>query len=167
MGALEIRFKKKRDGTNTLTCVRPDGTVTGQRQSQDGFFVMHDLSHYAVESTLGLCGAFFGLLARGWDIEDFGTPWPRGPIPPDAIDDASLAEHFAGSMDAERHGGIALEVEAFNKQYTEACAEYGMTPKRLLTEADLTRVRARLDALTTQWKELPPGETLVLSFGEE
>ena len=35
--------------------------------------VLHDLIHYVVETTLGYREAFFGLLAAGWDIQDFGA----------------------------------------------------------------------------------------------
>ena len=55
MPELLIRIKKKTDGAAALSCIRPDGTTTWQRQ--DGrlgaFFPLHDLTHYAVETVLG------------------------------------------------------------------------------------------------------------------
>lgn len=44
-------------------------------------FPPHDLTHYTVETTFGYRHGFFGLIAGGWDISDFGAPWPRGPLP--------------------------------------------------------------------------------------
>src|SRR3954454_18258245 len=81
-----IRIKKARDGRTALSCTRADGTTTWQRQQggQAAFFPRHDLTHYAVETTLGLREAFFGLVASGWDMSDFGSPWPRGALPPQA-----------------------------------------------------------------------------------
>ena len=57
---LTIRIKKKPDGSAALSCQRADGSVTWQRQTgpQGAFFPLHDLTHYAVETELGLEQAF-------------------------------------------------------------------------------------------------------------
>jgi len=164
MTDLTIRFKKKRDGTATLTCLRRDGTSTGQRSG--GFFVGHDLGHYAIETTLGLRSAFFGMLARGWDIADFGTPWPRGPFPPDAVEGLTLAECAAGMLDQERAGVPMRSVEEVNYGLELALAQAGRTLHRRLTETELGRIRATHAELAARWKSLPPGETLDLPFPE-
>ena len=54
--ALLVRIKKSADGHTALTCIRPDGTSTWQRQegAVARFFPRHDLTHFAVESVLGL-----------------------------------------------------------------------------------------------------------------
>ena len=51
-----IRIKKGKDGRVALSCTRADGTTTWQRQEggQAAFFPKHDLTHYAVETALGL-----------------------------------------------------------------------------------------------------------------
>ena len=54
---LTIRIKKGKDGPHSLVCTRADGTMTMQHQT-NGFFPVHDLMHYAVET------AFDGLLER-------------------------------------------------------------------------------------------------------
>ena len=81
-----IRIKKGTDGRTALSCTRADGTTTWQRQQggQAAFFPKHDLTHYAVETTLGLRQGFYGLVSTGWDFSDFGSPWPRGKLPPEA-----------------------------------------------------------------------------------
>ena len=81
--ALKIRIKKNADGSAALTLVRPDGTTTWQKQNGKlgRFFPLHDLTHYSVETALGYTNAFYGLVASGWDIGDFTTPWPRGRVP--------------------------------------------------------------------------------------
>src|SRR2546430_3915906 len=87
MNDLLIRIKKKSDGSAALSCLRPDGSVTWQRQNgqQGRFFPLHDLTHYAVEAVLGHARGFYGLVAEGWYLADFGNPWPRGPLPPEAL----------------------------------------------------------------------------------
>ena len=162
-----IRFTKKRDGTTTLTCVRDDGTVTGQRQKYGGFFVPHDLGHYAIETTLGLRLAFWGLLNyRGWEITDFGTPWPRGPIPPDAAGDAMLAEHLAGMLDGERNGTLEPQTaEAMNATLAAQFAQLpNAPPLRPVTDDELARIRATVAELAFRWRALPMGEVLELPF---
>ena len=67
-----IQLKKGRDGPATLACVRVDGTRTWGKEHP--FFPVHDITHCAVESVLGYDQAFFGLIAAGWDIDDFEKP---------------------------------------------------------------------------------------------
>src|SRR5262245_20177690 len=91
-----INLKKGRDGPSTLACVRADGTRTWGREHP--FFPLHDLTHCAVESVLGLNEAFFGLIAAGWAIDDFEKPGAGARIPFQGI----LAEHIVGVLDRER-----------------------------------------------------------------
>ena len=81
--SLSIHLKRHADGSASITLTRADGTVTWQRQKGKLALVFppHDLTHYAVETTLGYQHAFYGLVADGWDISDFAAPWPRGPVP--------------------------------------------------------------------------------------
>jgi len=84
---LVIQIKKKTDGSAALSCRRGDGSVTWQRQDgqQGRFFPLHDLTHYAVETVLHHPRGFYGLVAEGWDLGDFGKPWPRGPMTVEAL----------------------------------------------------------------------------------
>ena len=65
MRGLAIRLKRHTDGSASLTLTRTDGSVTWQRQlGQTGnVFPPHDITHYAVETTLGYEHGFFGLVA--------------------------------------------------------------------------------------------------------
>src|SRR5207245_8210042 len=45
---------------------------------------------------------FYGLVAEGWDLTDFGSPWPRGPLPPEAL----VSEFIVGFLDRERGAGV-------------------------------------------------------------
>ena len=102
---LRVQLTKRPDGGAVLRCVRADGSATWQRQ--DGpramFFPFHDLTHLAVESTLGFRAGFYGLIADGWDIDDTGGKGRRGRLPPEAV----LVEHVVGLFDRERVGGAA------------------------------------------------------------
>lgn len=158
-----VRFEKKNDGTSVFCCVRADDTSTWQRR-QDGFFPFHDLSHYAVETTLGLRLGFLGLLSRGWDIEDFGSPWPRGPLPPESAADASLAECLAGALDGERANSLHLDTEELNAQLATYFSQNGMTFQRPLTSEEFQRVRETARDLWEQWRNLAPGKRMEMTF---
>ena len=158
MDSLLLQFKKKADGSSVLHCLRPDGSATWQRR-QGPFFALHDLAHFAVETTLGLRYGFFGMLAEGWNLTDFGTPWPRGPIPDYAREDAMLAESLAGFLDTERALGVEHSAADFNDKFA---ADHAL--ERKLTEAELSQIRTKNAALIAQWIALPIGEALEFSF---
>ena len=85
-----IQLKKGRDGPSTLSCLRSDGSRTWAKEHP--FFPLHDLRHYAVESVLGFDEAFFGLIAAGWEIDDFAKPRASERLPLQArLGDTSLA----------------------------------------------------------------------------
>jgi hypothetical protein len=159
---LTIRIKKGADGRTALSCVRGDGTTTWQRQegAQAGFFPRHDLTHYAVETALGHRQGFYGLVAAGWDLSDFGRPWPRGELPKEA----NLTELIVGFFDRERASGQMGAAEDLNLELAEFCAENALSPPAKLSEDDLSRVRQKRGELFVRWDSVEPGESLELSF---
>ena len=163
MAGLTIRIKKQTDGSAALSCTRADGTVTWQRQlgAQGRFFPLHDLTHYAVETVLGFRKGFFGMVADGWDITDFGAPWPRGRLPED-IDPAEL---IVGFLDTERASGTRWTAADFNDKAASYFRdmELGGAPPTL-TDDDLARIRHRRAELFALWDAVPAGESLELTF---
>jgi len=155
MSDLVIRIKKRTDGGAALSCTRADGSVTWQRQdgAQGYFFPYHDLTHYAVETVLGHTRGFFGLVAEGWDLFDFGKPWPRGALPQESL----VAERIVGLLDQERAAGKQWSAAEINEVG-------GLGDDVTLADGELAAVRARRSELFAQWAALPTGETLVLAF---
>ena len=162
MPPLTIRIKKKSDGSAALSCVRADGSTTWQRQlgASGRFFPIHDLTHYAVETELRLRRGFYGLLSEGWDIDDFGAPWPKGPMPPES----GHAELIVGFFDTDRAGGTRSTAEEFNTSAASFVAATGGTPPPALTDADVARIRLRLSDLLAGWRETQVGEAFELVF---
>jgi hypothetical protein len=159
--SLEIRFKKASDGRASLAGIRGDGTTTWQRDRTGGFFPVHDLTHYAVETTLGLDRAFFGLLSEGWNITDFGPPWPHGALPHEAL----LAELIVGLLDLESASGHRLAAAEMNQALRQKLQAAGAAPaSRDLTQAELDTIRATRARLIARWRAVTPGDTLVLRF---
>lgn len=163
---LTLQLTRRPDGQGSLVLIRPDGSRTWQRQKERhaAFFAQHDLTHFAVESMLGLRQAFYGLVADGWDFTDFAQPWPRGPLP----DEALWAESVVGLLDVERAtlaaGGELLSAGEFETHVRNKLAEGGRRPPRSLDAVTLMALRARRDALFAEWAAVQPGERLELVF---
>jgi hypothetical protein len=160
--ALRIQFVKEKDGSILLRCHRSDGTTTWQRNdgARGSFFIIHDLTHYAVETELGHQRGFWGLVADGWNVTDFGAPWPRGPMPAD-MDPSEL---IVGFFDGERAGGVTWNAADFNDKAEKYFASHGVRKTLTLSDPELDRIRTRVRELTDQWQLLPRGETLELVF---
>lgn len=160
---MKIRIEKRADGGCILSCTRADGSVTWQRQRGKNavFFPLHDLTHYAVETTLGHDHGFYGLVADGWDITDFGSPWPRGPMPEEAV----MSELIVGFLDAERAGGVQWTAADLNEKAKLYHAQHGRTVRwTALTDEELTRVRAAARELIARWRALDSGQAIELLF---
>ena len=159
---LVIRIKKNADGRSSLSCTRPDGSTTWQsmKNAQAAFFPRHDLTHYAVETVLGHRQGFYGLVAEGWDLTDFGTPWPRGRVPNESV----LSEMIVGLLDVERATGQIVPAEDVNKRLRDFCSENGLAEPRSVTDDDLSKVRQRRGELFAMWEAVQPGDALELPF---
>lgn len=159
---LVIRIKKNADGRSSLSCTRPDGTTTWQsmKNAQAAFFPRHDLTHYAVETVLGHRQGFYGLVAEGWDLTDFGTPWPRGRLPNESV----LSEMIVGLLDLERATGQLVEAEDVNVRLRDFCSENSLATPPVMTDEDLRRVRQKRGELFAMWEAVKPGDALELPF---
>jgi hypothetical protein len=146
-----VQISKRPDGSGVLRCTRADGSVTWEkREKHAGFFALHDLTHFAVETALVFRRGFFGLIAQGWGIEDTTGKGSLGPLPAEA----AVVEQLVGAFDRERSSGGPWPVSEFNK----------FAAPRVLTEEDLARVRALKGELAAQWFGLDSKGTLELEY---
>jgi hypothetical protein len=157
MPALRIEFNLRPDGAIVLRCTRADGSATWQRREGRNalWFVFHDLTHYAVETVLGFRRAFFGLIAEGWDIDDTGGKSARGPIPLEA----GVAEHIVGLLDRDGMGGAALFTAADVNAHVAQALGVG---NDVVTDAQLSDIRVKVESLKARFAALAPGATLSL-----
>ena len=163
MPDLTIRIKKKNDGSAALSCTRADGSVTWQRQEGHlgRFFPLHDLTHYCVESVLGFDRGFYGLLAEGWDISDFGKPENRG----QDLSQAGLVEVIVGMFDLERMTGERGDAEDLAAKIASYYDSRDLPrPDVAVTQTQIEQVRALRSSLFERWRELGSGDTLELEF---
>lgn len=147
---LKIEILKPPDGTGVLRCTRQDGSVTWQKQKKHAaHFALHDLTHYAVETSLGCREAFFGLIAAGWEIEETTGNGARGALP----EEATQVELIVGLFDAERASGLLW-----------SCDDIREHAPRVLSDQDIQRIRSIRSALFRQWAQISPGGALQLTF---
>ena len=163
MSGLQIEIAKRTDGGAVLRCTRPDGTVSWQRQTgpQGAFFPLHDLTHFAVETVLGVRDGFFGLVAQGWEIEDTTGKGSRGALPPDAL----VVEQIVGFLDRERASGAEWSAEDYITHLGIAGVVLSPGMRSALGDETLGRVRAVRLELFGRWARTAPGESLKLTFG--
>ena len=152
---LRIEIVKRTDGAGLLRCIRADGSVTWQKQSERHavHFTHHDLTHFAIETTLGYEQGFFGLIASGWNIEDATGQGARGPLPDEAVE----VESVVGLFDSERGSGALWTADEF--------AEFA--PRKLTRTLDEPAIRAirsgRAD-LFRRWAAIEVGGKLELEY---
>ena len=162
MPLLHVCLTKHPDGGSILKCIRDDGSATWQRHHgrTGAFFPLHDLTHFAVESVLGVRRAFYGLIAEGWDIEDTTGKGSRGALPPEAL----AVERLVGALDLERAGSAFWSAAELDAHCYGTGAPPGLRLPRSIGEEDLARIRSRISALLAQWAALPTGHTLEVWF---
>jgi hypothetical protein len=161
---MRILLTKKADGATVLKCVRADGSETWQKNDRHAaFFALHDLTHYAVETELGIADGFFGVVASGWAIDDTGQRGVATRLPANAL----FVEHVVGTLDTERASGTRWTAEEFNESLALKARKDGRPAPRVLTDDELRRVRKRRAELFDGWHALAPESTLELPFAIE
>lgn len=158
---MRIRWGKS-DGMgkpDTLACFRDNGTTSYTRLHP--FFPLHDLMHYAVETTLGYRKAFWGLIEQGWEFQTFEQKDPATgrishPLPAEAL----LAENLVGLLQLIETGSISAEPEEI-----QAClSAQGNPVPQEMTPDNLAAIRVLFATLRDDWQRLPPGGALELAF---
>ena len=154
-----IRFTRLTNERHRLEFVRDDGTSEA-RELETRSALLHDLVHYAVETTLGLRQSFFALVASGVDITAFAVPKEKRTfqIPVEAVQ----TEHIVGHLQVEMADGALIE--DFNGSLAAACLVLGQAAPPPIPAETLDRLRAQVRDLWRRWQEIPPGGTLELEF---
>jgi hypothetical protein len=155
---MQLRISKNTDKPHVIGYKRDDGSETWTRA--DEFFVLHDLSHYAIEKTLGYTTAFMGMLNGGVDIKDFEDRNKRKAMRVTA--EGASAENMANLFLMEVSQG---ETEDFNQVLADSFVKIGggETPVRLSPD-QLDAIRSFYRRLLAEWAALPAGQTMILEF---
>ena len=142
-----------------LKCIRSDGTYTWQPSTP--YFAFHDLIHYAVETALGYSEAFYGLVAAGKGLDEFGTK--QGKKDSYTCEEA-WAESIVGLLQwPGAGGGPDLTEEEFFQQLQDVLANQKCCAPPLTVE-QLREIKQLMRELHDQWRDIAPGDKLALIF---
>jgi hypothetical protein len=123
------------------------------------FTIHHDFVHLAAETELEWRNGFFGLIAGGWDIEDFSRnslPYQSKPkIPEDAL----RMEHLVGILDKS----YDLAFGVFSEMLESSCTGAGLVTPHVSAAQYIKIIRCHKQ-LIKSWVELPNGASLTFSF---
>lgn len=155
---MQIHFTKNNGKLHLITYYRTDGTNTWMHASE--YFVLHDLSHYAIESELCYPDAFYGMLNQGMKPGDFENRQIRQQL--GMSSPAAHAENLANLFLTEQLQG------RFNDFISVAEAawktSFGDIPSPALRGEQVDAIRQNLEQRILEWKNLEIGNTLILSF---
>lgn len=153
---MKLQITKKSSQKHIILYSRDDGSETWMHA--DDFFVLHDLSHYAIEKTLGYKTAFMGMLNNGMEINDFENREKRKQIA--ITQEAVYAENMANLFLMETSQG---NFEDFNKILEDSFKPMDRNLSApVLTEMEIFAIRKYLRQLLAAWKELPSGGKIYL-----
>ena len=157
MPELMITFTKRRDGSVVERFERADGSVTWQRKQgpQALYFAQHDLTHFAVETTLQYRRGFYGLLAEGFDVDDLSASLSQ---------DQNPAEVIVGFLDRERAMQEQWSAAQFNEGAAMHYSSRGLAQPPVLDEATLAKMRQLAQELWERWAAVSDGESMELAF---
>ena len=126
----------------------------------DDFLIFHDLSHYAIEKTMGFTTAFFGLIKSGVKIKDFNDKATRDKM--HLTHEAWYAEGLANLILIEYTQG---EFENFNEVFKSSLNKTNPTlPSLTISDKDLAETRVLYTHLVKKWKALKEKQIMELAF---
>jgi hypothetical protein len=151
---MRIRLTRISPTHHRFAFSREDGS-TGARELETKSFLTHDLLHFCVESEAHLRDGFYGIIARGADYGDLAASRPKD----DPIWDI---ERIVGAMTALTRGPVEpAAIMAGVENLYRALAR----PLPAWFDADvIRRAGERYRRLSGQWRALPFGQTLELTF---
>ena len=162
MPRLTFQLRKRADAKSQLVLTREDGSHTiGTIGPADGYGPVHDLTHYAIEQTLGLSEGFLGLCASGWEIADFEVKGTAARLPREAV----FAEFAAGELSRQLLTRQVTSLEDFLWAVDLSMKQQpGTLDRPHITQEQFDSIHALIAAEWKRWREVPANGTLELTF---
>ena len=153
-----ITLTKKAGKPHVLRCRRDDGSDTWFQASQttSDFFAAHDLAHYVVERMLGYRSAFYGMIAAGRDINDFGSD--AGLTGEVLAPEAHWAEQLVGLLLTCRRDSLGFT------KFSEMLSMVSDPTPPAISKEQFEEMSRQLSALLDRWSDLPIDAALTLEF---
>ncbi len=155
---MKISFKKREVSKNIITYQRPP--FPDQWVAADDFLILHDFSHYAIETKLSYQSAFWGLIKSGIHPSVFENKEARDKIL--ISNEAWYAECLANLFLLELTQG---ELEEFNEVFNQSLKQMNKSiPELHLSANQIRGIRDYYKQLVNAWKALEPDQTMELIF---
>jgi hypothetical protein len=144
--------------SDTLTCTRPDGTVSETEMLRQGI-LPHEAFHFVVETVLGPLEAFFGRIAAGETLAEV-TACFHATEKKFSLHDTPgrQIEALIDCLQADQWGG-ASDPKAFTKALAQASRKRHVSPLKIESER-LTAIRIALRGFGAEWRPLAAGKSL-------
>ena len=155
---MKVEMQKNSGSKNTIRFITKEEGI--EWAYGDDFMILHDLSHYAIEKTLGYTTAFFGLIKSGVKIKDFNDKATRDKM--HLTHEAWYAEGLANLILIEYTQG---EFENFNEVFKSSLNKTNPTlPSLTISDKDLAETRVLYTHLVKKWKALKEKQIMELAF---
>lgn len=154
---MKIQFQKK-DNQHVISYIR--GDHSNYWFIANDFLVLHDLSHFAIEKTLGYQHAFWGLIKSGIHPPDFEDSEKRKQLM--LSNEAWYAECMANLFLMELTQG---EFYDFNDVFSSSLST--TNPEIIVVSFEsevINKIRKFYKQLVIQWQNTIEGESLILDF---
>ncbi len=155
---MKIIIKKKAGNKHTISYIR-EGFEDYWIEADD-FLVLHDLCHYAIESTLQYKNAFWGLIAKGINPSVFENKETRAAL--DLANEAWYAEHLANLLLIEFTQG---KFEDINAMFEQSLLQQNYRISIIqFSSIVVEEIRANLHTLIENWRSVKEDDNLSLNF---
>ncbi len=155
---MKIIIKKKSNSKHTITYNR-EGFKDCWIEADD-FLVLHDLCHFAIESTLRFKTAFWGLVTNGVNPSVFENKITRDAL--EISNEAWYSEHLANLLLIEFAQGTFDDINEVLEQ--SLLQQNPSIPIIKISSIELTTIRTLLYKLIQNWKAVKEGDYLSLDF---
>ena len=155
---MKIIIKKKAGNKHTISYIR-EGFEDYWIEADD-FLVLHDLCHYAIETTLQYKNAFWGLIAGGINPSIFENKETRDSL--ELANEAWYAEHLANLLLIEFTQGEFEDINAILEQSLRQ--QNSRIPTIQFSNIVVEEIRAFLHTLIENWRVVEVGDYLSLDF---
>ena len=155
---MKIIIKKKAGNKYTISYIR-EGFEDYWIEADD-FLVLHDLCHYAIETTLQYKNAFWGLIAGGINPSIFENKETRDSL--ELANEAWYAEHLANLLLIEFTQGEFEDIHAILEQSLRQ--QNSRIPTIQFSNIVVEEIRALLHTLIENWRVVEVGDYLSLDF---
>ncbi|HEY1047006.1 MAG TPA: hypothetical protein VGF79_11245 [Bacteroidia bacterium] len=155
---MQITFKKRQGKKHIITYQREGKDL--HWVDADDFLILHDLSHYAIETNLGYTTAFWGMIKSGVDPEQFLVKEVRDRL--FVSNEAWYAENMANLVLIEWSQG---KFDDFNQVLNEVIQQTDSNlPPIELNEQQIIDIRETYKKLVNQWEMLASDGQMELKF---